>query len=181
MATPTEITANTTVEFSITPATRVPSDGYTYIFRLGGASVVSKNGAIDGEDVNFKLAPADTATHATGLYFYQIFANKNSDVYVIESGRISVNASIGATGEFDGRTVAERIVDAIDALIEGRATSDQQSYVIASGAGSRSLSRIPVLELKQLRKEYAAIAVAERRARNGEGIFKNHRITFTCD
>lgn len=166
---------------SITPSERITADGYSYVFKLGGNITILKAGTISGRDVNFKLAPADTEDFTTGFYFYQIFAEKDGDRYLLENGRIGVSAQIGETGAFDGRSVAERIIDAIDAVLEGRATTDQQSYAIQSGQGSRSLSRIPVLELRELRKTYAALVAAQNRAKNGESILKQHRFAFVCE
>lgn len=59
------------------------------------------------------------------------------------------------TGDLRGH--ATRTLAAIEALLEGRATKDQQSYKIAD----RELSRIPIPELLQLRDYYAAEARRE--------------------
>lgn len=174
---PSEILTDTTIEFSITPEERLTSDGYSYVFKLGGGAVITKNGTANGSEVDFKIVPADTAAISTGIYFYQIFAEKSGDRYLHSSGQLAVNQIIG-TAPFDGRTVAEKIVAAIDALIQNRATTDQQSYTIQSGAGSRSLSRIPVVELMELRKVYAAIVNRERREKNGGSLFKSHYAQF---
>jgi hypothetical protein len=62
------------------------------------------------------------------------------------------------TGDLRGH--AARTLAAIDALLEGRATKDQQSYKI----GERELSRIPVPELLSLRDYYRAEAKREDEA-----------------
>ena len=50
----------------------------------------------------------------------------------------------------DDHTENERILDAINATIENRASSDQQYYMI----GTRQLHRIPIAELRILRSTY---------------------------
>lgn len=62
------------------------------------------------------------------------------------------------TGDLRGH--AARTLAAINALLEGRATKDQQSYKI----GERELSRIPVNELLALRDYYRAEARREDEA-----------------
>jgi hypothetical protein len=62
------------------------------------------------------------------------------------------------TGDLRGH--AARTLAAINALLEGRATKDQQSYKI----GERELSRIPVNELLALRDYYRAEAQREDEA-----------------
>jgi hypothetical protein len=52
------------------------------------------------------------------------------------------------------------MLEAINALLEGRATKDQQSYRI----GDRELTRIPVPELLKLRDYYKAEAQRETNA-----------------
>lgn len=59
------------------------------------------------------------------------------------------------TGDIRGQ--AARLLDAIDALLAGRATKDQESYKI----GDRELKRIPVPELIALRDWAAGQAQAE--------------------
>lgn len=50
----------------------------------------------------------------------------------------------------DARTHAATMVEAIEALLEGKATKDQMSYSV----GDRSISRIPIPELIQLKEYY---------------------------
>ena len=58
----------------------------------------------------------------------------------------------------DDRTENERILDAINATIENRATSDQQYYMI----GTRRLDRIPMDELRLLRATYITAVRREK-------------------
>lgn len=58
----------------------------------------------------------------------------------------------------DDRTENERILDAINATIENRATSDQQYYMI----GTRQLHRIPIAELRLLRSTYITAVRREK-------------------
>lgn len=58
----------------------------------------------------------------------------------------------------DERTENERILDAINATIEGRASSDQNMYMI----GTRQLHRIPMAELRLLRSTYITAVRREK-------------------
>lgn len=176
--TPREIVAGTTVEWSES-LRHTPADGYTCEFRLAGADAVTISATPSEDNTSFdlRLAPTDTESLATGEYFYQIVTLKDDDVFLETSGEMLVNSLVGTAG-YDGRSVAKKIVDAIDALVLNRATIDQQSYQI----GTRQLSRIPWADLPATRKYYAAIVdQEERRARlaAGKSLFPSIKLRFS--
>lgn len=55
-------------------------------------------------------------------------------------------------------THAQRMLDAIEAALEGRVTADVQSYQISG----RSITKIPIAELMTLRKQYMVEVANER-------------------
>ena len=60
--------------------------------------------------------------------------------------------------ENDERTENEQILDAINATILNRATSDQEGYMI----GTRRLDRIPMAELRRLRSQFITAVRREK-------------------
>jgi hypothetical protein len=178
---PSELRANFDVTFTCDGGADVPT-GYTPKFVLGGASSIKKAGTVDGSDIAFSLLATDTASFTTGQYWYQVVAENGTGGRVfIAEGILYVQGAITGTGAFDGRTVAEKILEAIDNTILGKATKDQQSYVIQSGSGSRSLSRMSVIELKEVRQHYAAIVAQERRSKDASPLFKRHTFEFVSE
>ena len=175
---PTEIRANFDFAFNVPgKASFVPS-GLTPKFILAGAASVVKSGVISGDDILFTFAALDTASLATGHYWWQVIAEDSTNRVFILDGTVMVSGAVSGSGAFDGRTIAQKIVDAIDAVIQNKATADQQSYVIQSGTGSRSLVRCSPEELLRLRQYYASIVSSERRASKGESLFKKHQFGF---
>lgn len=170
--------AGSTVEWTIT-LPHTPADGYDCEFRLAGANAVTITATPtdDNESYDLRLAPTDTDDFATGSYFYQIVTLKDADLFVEVAGEIRVNALVGSAG-YDGRSVAQKIVDAIDALVLNRATIDQQSYQI----GNRQLARIPLAELLPMRKFYSGIVDQENRAarlKAGKSLWPSIKLRFT--
>lgn len=179
---PSEIRADFNLTFTVEDAAADVPTGYTPKFVLGGAASLTKTGAIDGDDITFSLLPADTTSLTTGQYWYQVVAeNGTGGRAFIADGTVFVQGKITGSGAYDGRTVAEKIVEAIDAAMLGKATKDQQSYVIQSGSGSRSLSRLNLAELKEVRTMYAGIVAAEKRNLNETPLFKRHKFAFVAD
>lgn len=180
---PKEIRADFNLDIVIADAAKNMPVGYTPKFILGGApSSLTKDGVVNGEDITFSLLPTDTTNFATGQYWCQIVAENGAGGRVfIDSARVFLQGKITGSGAYDGRTVAEKILEAIDLAMLGKATKDQQSYVIQSGHGSRSLSRLDLSDLKEVRMLYAAIVAQERRAANGDPLFGRHKFAFVRD
>lgn len=57
---------------------------------------------------------------------------------------------------------AKTMLDAIEAVLEGRITSDIEQYLI----DGRQITKIPISELKTLRDEYRAEYKKEQRTQN---------------
>jgi hypothetical protein len=178
---PTELRANFDSTFKCLGGAQVPT-GYTAKFILGGASSLVKDGTVSDDEITFALTTAETASLTTGQYWYQVVAqNVSGSRIFIAEGTISVIGAISGTGTFDGRSVAEKILEAIDNTILGKATKDQQSYTIQSGSGSRQLSRMSLVDLQDARKYYASIVAQEKRDANGGSLFKRHTFSFVSE
>jgi hypothetical protein len=186
---PTEIRAHFNTEFTVPDEAAEVPDGYTPKFILGGASSLTIEGSISGDDIAFSLTAEETENLATGQYWYQVIAEsvpessssssaEPVDRRFIAEGTVWVVGKITGSGVHDGRSVAEKIVAAIDATIEGKATADQQSYMIQSGQSSRQLSRMSLEDLMIARKYYATIVAAEKRKAGGSPLFKKHKFEF---
>jgi len=107
------------------------------------------------------LSAATTATYAAGQYAWQAYVTKSStsERYTVASGQMKVEANF-ATGAVDGRSHVQRTLDALEATLEGRASSDQLAYSI----GGRSISKMNPEQLLQWRDKYKAEVAAEEKA-----------------
>lgn len=104
----------------------------------------------------------ETEEWTPGAYSYVLRVRNGDDVREIESGRVQVLRNIAsAPDDFDARSHAQRTLDAINAVIEKRATTDQQRYVIETQQGRRELWRIPIPELLAFRDKYQAMVNTE--------------------
>ncbi len=109
------------------------------------------------------VAESDDGPLPAGQYFFQAHAtdvSNTSDKRLVDSGRINVLVDLSNDDleTYDGRSKAELMVEAIDALLAGKALrGDQAGYTI----GQRTLTRIPVDQLLEWRKYYAALYAAE--------------------
>lgn len=135
---------------------------------LRGPSVVDITGTADGDYFVFTAPATETAAWAAGEYWYAVRATSGSDVKQLEGGHIYVLPDIAnAAAGFDGSTHAERVLAAIEAVIEKRATMDQERYRI----NNRELYRTPIADLINLRDTYRAEVNRERAKQCGSNPF----------
>ena len=107
--------------------------------------------AVDnGTAHRFTVAAATTADYEPGEYEYQIRAEHDSDgrVFTVGNGTLMVLPPLSVQG--DHRHRVKMILDAIDAVMENRATNDHLSVSIAG----RSISKISIGELRDFRAWY---------------------------
>lgn len=123
-----------------------------------------------GADYLVEVAAATTAGYTAGRYYWQLYIIRTADSERLLLGRgvldVLKNQDAAAT---DPRTHARKVLDAIEAVLENRATKDQEEYSIGSGGSSRSLKRTPIPDLNDLRDKYRAEVDAEERAENKQG------------
>lgn len=138
-----------------------PADEWTLVYHLvkDDARVEITAGA-DGTDHLVEEIAANTAGHVAGTYSYQARVTLDAESYVVGDGTIEVKPNFAAqkTG-YDNRSTAKQIVDAIDAVMVGKASQDQQSVSI----GGRALSRFGWAELVDARKYWNAKYLAEEK------------------
>jgi hypothetical protein len=119
----------------------------------------------DGDTFNITVTAAITGTWTAGDYWYSIYAGQSNFTtrHEAERGQVAIEdnrAAIATT--YDDRSHAKKTLDAIEAVIEGRASQDQMSYTIAG----RRLDKTDLEDLLMLRdyyrKEYNAELKQER-------------------
>lgn len=138
-----------------------PGDGWALAYHLRGPGQLNQtaDAQADGSFLVTLTAEATSAL-APGTYYFQGWVTKGAEKHMVSSGRFEVAQGLSeALESFDGRSEVKKILDAVDAMLKGKATLDQQEYQI----NNRSLRRIPVTDLLDLRKYYAALYAQERR------------------
>ena len=157
---PTAIRAGVTfdVEFEC-PSYSAPTWSATLYLR--GASAITLKAQADSLR-RFSADAAETANWKPGIYTYAIRLSDEGQVVEIETGTVQILPDIaGLDADHDARSQNRKILDAITAVLERRATQDQEKYRI----NNRELWRTPIPELLALKNHYAALVAAEE-ARN---------------
>ncbi len=153
--------AGDTLDFTTT-VVDYPAPTWTLKYRLAPASgtPIDLTGTASGTDHRIQATATTSAGWAVGTYSWTAYVeNGSGERYTLARGRLEIkSASASLAAGADTRTQAEIALDAIDAVLANRATVDQKRYEI----NGRSLERMSVAELLELRGYYAAKVNAER-------------------
>ncbi len=154
---PSSVNAGDTWRWTRSLADYPASAGWALSYTLINASAkITVNASASGDDHAVTVAAATTSGYAAGTYDWRARVSRAGEVYTVGEGRLTVrNAFSAAT--FDARTHARKTLDAIEAVIEGRASSSTAEYTIAG----RSLKHIPMADLLALRDKYRAEVLRE--------------------
>jgi hypothetical protein len=156
---PKTILAGDTLKLTIN--TTYSTDDYGVVLKFAGPSGAPIpyffNATVENGSFVIHLAPSDTAAFQAGFYSYALIATDGTDEYTIEHGSFEVELRADLNFDSDLRSHARKVLDAIEAVIENRATTDVSSYTIAG----RSLNRIPIDELLRLRSVYRNMVYQE--------------------
>jgi hypothetical protein len=141
----------------------------TYYFRNATAyfDIVA---TANGSDYAISVAKASTGKTA-GWYDWTAFVESATERHQVDAGRCQILPNVSAAAVSDGRTFARRMLDAIEAALESRATGDQLD-LISAGTGDRNIGRDKdrLMQIRtQFRLEVRAEEDKERRANGGAG------------
>lgn len=159
-----EIFAGDTLQFDVSVPDYPASDGYTLTYRLvprGSGSAQQFDATADGDGYTVNVAAATTAAWTAGEYSWSSWVTLSGARYTVGQGLLTIKPDPSAMSVgTDTRSHAERVLDAIEALLEGRAGSDVMSYTIAG----RSVDKMAPEELLKWRSFYAAEVKREQAA-----------------
>lgn len=131
-----------------------------YLFR-GASAGFSVDAATSGDGYLSTVSATTSAAIAAGSYAWVAYAELSGAKYEVGRGTLVVAPALSSG---DTRSHARKVLDAIEAVLENRATQDQMSYEISVGGSSRRLGRTPLADLVALRLKYRAEVKAEERA-----------------
>lgn len=165
---PAKISAGLTFDRLVT-LTEYPATSWALSVLLRGPSVINLAGVAEGSQFRINVPGATTSPWTAGGYSYSARVTLAGDVREVQTGRIEIIADLAnVIAGTDVRSQNRRTLDAINAVLEKRASQDQQKYVI----NNRELWRTPIADLLKLRGVYVALVRAEDAAMRGQSLFR---------
>jgi hypothetical protein len=178
---PDKLSAGTTWTWRRDDLSDYPANGgwsLSYAFAMLGAQFVVNGGMVVASGASFLVTVpvATTSPIVPGTYTWGArVADGGGNVYEAGRGRLLVLPSLVAGA--DPRTHARKVLDAIEAAIEGRASRTDLQYEIAVNGSLRRLWSIAHADLVKLRQTYRAeVAGEEERDRVAQGRSGRRRV-----
>lgn len=140
-----------------------PADaGWALSYRLIGATqTIDVSASAEGVSHRVNVPAATTAAWPSGEYVWMELVTRGADRHTLGSGVLRVDPDPAAINAGDDlRSHARRVLDAIEAVIEGRASEADESFEIDGVA----LRYRPIADLLALRDRYRQEVRAERAA-----------------
>jgi hypothetical protein len=147
-----------------------PASAWTLIYTFRSPShSFAVTAAADGDGHVASIAASASADIPAGDYTWQAIANDGAlDFKQVDAGRLTVDKDLALADDgYDTRTFNKRMLDAIEARLEGTADRDDISY----STEGLSVSRYSPEQLTERWRHYRALVVQEERqalAANGD-------------
>lgn len=127
------------------------SDEWTLTYYFRGATTLDKQATASGDDFLLTLTTTDTDTLDPGDYAWIAKVSKDGELHTVASGNLTVLLDLAdAAAAHEARPHCKIMLDAIEAVLQGKAGEDVQSYSIQG----RSLTRMSAEELETWRDKY---------------------------
>jgi hypothetical protein len=172
---PTSLRAGDRAQWTKTLSDYPPADGWDLKYRLLNESVAldAITATEDGTTYSIDLPTTYTADLAAGIYQLTGWVEKSGDRKTIYLADVEILANLAAaTSAVDSRSHVKKVLDALEAMIEGRATNAEESIVVP-GFGNKQIQYLNPLELRKARNLYRREYEEELRAtarKNGRKI-----------
>ncbi len=124
-----------------------------------GQPVIQINATASGDDFSASVPAATTAGKAAGQWQWTAYVTKGADRFTVGTGTVALKPDLAAAAETtDLRTENEKILDALIATQQRRATKEQESMQI----GGRSIRYMAPDELERMIGIYTYKVKAEQ-------------------
>jgi len=130
-----------------------PASTYDLTYYVKGASSQTVATTKSGDTFLVTIDASVTDQWTEGSYWWEAKATVGTERYTAATGKFLVTKNFATDDSvYDGRSHAKKVLDAIEAVIEDRASVDQLAITIAG----RTLQRTPPADLLLIKTHYSA-------------------------
>jgi len=166
---PSTIIAGDTWQWSRRDLSDYPASSWTLEYYLLKADKQIKiTAAADGDYFKIVIAASTTAAYPAGVYRWNAYVSKDTERYKVDEGTIEIKPNYAAqTTGYDTRTHIKKVLDAIEAVIEGRATQDHLSYTAPNGVSFNKMAPEELIRWWSFYKQQYQRELDAEKIRNG--------------
>ena len=174
---PEVVTEGDTVKFRRYLPEYLPTDGWALSYALVNADrQITFSSTTDGNAHLVNVLPAVTENWVAGEYTWQAYVTKDDDRYTVGQGVITIRSNFAADAlGGDRRSHPRKMLAALQAMMESKATSDQ----LAMSIRGRSISRMSPAEIIKWIDYYEKqVAKEEQAERIRRGMRSGRKISY---
>lgn len=162
---PLEITAGDRLTWTIYDPEYLPSDGWTLHYAIRGPGSIDLTSTPDGGSHAIDVPGSTSKDYSPGSYSWaRYFAKADGSRVTRTTGRLTIRPDLVAQGAgYDGSSHAERVLAAIERVIEGRATRGDQELQF----DGKRITKMTVEQLIKLRQQYRLEVKSEQAKQAG--------------
>lgn len=160
---PQQLTAGDSISWKISLADFPASGGwYLKYTLLSSAGKISIQSTADGDDHLVQVTATTSAAWVAGTYTMQRMVTNNTDRYTLDTRTVQILPDLSAaSGATDTRTQARRALDAINAVLEGRASRSDAEYEVTTGGATRKLKTLTPEQLFTFQQHFTLVVWRE--------------------
>lgn len=140
-----------------------PASGWTLAYKFANkdqsVAVASGDVTADGDTFQVEIPAEESGALNAGVYqLVGCVTDVDGNRYVVANGIVHILQNPGVDGDpYDFRTKNQRVLDSIEAMIEGRDIDDEHTM-----PDGRSLKRMPIKDLLFWQQVYAGRVMKEK-------------------
>lgn len=160
---PASLIAGDSIDWTINHPDYLATAGWVLSYKLLSPSHnININSAADGDSHVVTLDSTTTAAYNAGFYTWHKLFTNGAQRKTVQVGNITIKPNIADLTAQDGRSHAKKMLDAIEALLEGSATTGDLHVLQVAGV-NRSMQQ-DTGKLIQLRNQYTIELARENQA-----------------
>ena len=153
-----------------------PASAWTLVYTLVSSSAqIQITASASGSDHLVEVTSTTTGGYTAGDYTWQAHVSKDDERYKVGEGLLTVVPDFADQGSgYDSRSHVKKVLDALEAAIEGRASKTQLQHSVEGV----SIQHMTHTELLDLRDRYAAKYRKELAALKGQSLERTTTARF---
>lgn len=140
------------------------TEGWQLSYKLRGPAAINIAATIDDGQYLVNASPATTGAWIDGNYWAFAVVSLAGEIVTVELGETKILPSLTDLTTLDQRSHVKKVLDALEALLEGKALEDVAEFTI----GNRSLTAMKPDELLKWKDHYSKLYRREKATAEGK-------------
>lgn len=167
--TPSTIIIGDTVKFTVS-LSEYPAPEWVLHYKIGFTTSVDTASVASGSDHSITIAASTTAAWAEGEYNTQLYVTNGTEIYTVSTSRVILK-------DINSKSHARKVLEAINARLENRATQEQIEYEV-NGRRIKFITHDELIRLRTFYLREASNEEARDRIASGLGSGRKVMVRF---